>query len=151
MKTNSQYLRYKSQISARKTAKPTTDTTTSNMKRITSCHVSMMNMADELNEVVVSINGAEFLLALTDLNRHPNSLLGHPSKRAQYFNPTTGSYFFPRNQDIFPSIHHYYQWPGSVLQRPPFITVQRFVEEIEFFQLRPQVSHQAHPYHYFLD
>ena len=86
------------------------------------------------------INGADFYLSLTDVNRHPNSLLGHPSKRAQYYNPTTGSYFFPRNQDIFPAIHRLYRYPTTVLKRPPFISMERFVEEIEFFQLSPQVT-----------
>ena len=91
--------------------------------------------------ILFSINGADFYLSLTDVNRHPNSLLGHPSKRAQYYNPTTGSYFFPRNQDIFPAIHHLYRYPSTVLKRPPFISMERFVEEIEFFQLPPQVPH----------
>ena len=143
MKTNSQYLRYRSECKRRgevvdgravaPLGKPT-------LSRIPSCRASMMNLANADNEVVVSINGAEFLFGLADLNQYPNSLLGHPSKRAQYFNPTTGSYFFARNQDIFPTIHRYYRNPGTVLSRPPFINMQRFVEEIEFFQLRPQVN-----------
>ncbi|OQV25747.1 Potassium voltage-gated channel subfamily A member 3 [Hypsibius exemplaris] len=137
MKSNSQYLRYRSELAFRQRPKPSLDLPEKPLPRVTSCRASLSNLAAD-NEVVVSINGAEFIFTLNDLNQHPNSLLGHPSKRAPYFNPTTGSYFFPRNQDIFPTIHHYYRHPGTVLSRPPFITMQRFVEEIEFFQLRPQ-------------
>ena len=137
MKANSQYYRYLADLDARKASAAQT---LCSVKHVVSCKGSMQAMAGSYdNEIHVSINGADFYFSLIDLNRHPNSLLGHPSKRSPYFNPTTGSYFFPRNQDIFPSIHQYYRCPGKPIRRPPFISMQRFVEEIEFFQLRPQV------------
>lgn len=144
MKSNSQFLRYQAEIEIRRRHQSTIRPP---LQRITSRCSQLSQLGTKSHaesEVQITINGAEFYLNLTDINRHPNSLLGHPSKRAPYFNPTTGSYFFPRNQDIFPAIFQYYQSPlGSVLRRPPFVSMKRFVEEIEFFQLSPRVSLQC--------
>ncbi|OQV13427.1 Potassium voltage-gated channel protein Shaker [Hypsibius exemplaris] len=89
---------------------------------------------DQGEEITVSVNGNEFIFKQTELDLFPNTLLGCADKRAPYYNPKEKFYFFPRNTDIFPSIHYYYRSKG-VLQRPPFVALRRFIDEIEFFQL----------------
>ncbi|XP_055349348.1 uncharacterized protein LOC129596176 [Paramacrobiotus metropolitanus] len=85
-------------------------------------------------EITVSVNGAEFIFKQYELDNYPNSLLGNVEKRRPYYNPKEKLYFFPRNTDIFPAIHYYYRSNGA-LQRPPYISLRRFIDEVEFFQL----------------
>ena len=70
----------------------------------------------------------------TELDLFPHSLLGSTYKRAPYYNPKEKFYFFPRNADIFPAIHYYFRSNG-ILQRPAFVGLRRFIDEVEFFQL----------------
>ncbi|GAV09350.1 hypothetical protein RvY_18905-1 [Ramazzottius varieornatus] len=85
-------------------------------------------------DITVSVNGSEFIFKSSELDLFPNSLLGSPQKRAPYYNPKEKFYFFPRNADIFPAIHYYYRSNG-ILQRPAFVGLRRFIDEVEFFQL----------------
>ncbi|XP_055354460.1 uncharacterized protein LOC129600093 [Paramacrobiotus metropolitanus] len=94
MKANSQYLRYSADLASRTMRPPLAAPVMPRVASIRRIHsrTSISTMAAKQEcppEIHVSINGAEFYLPLTDLLKYPNTLLGHPVKRAQYYNPTT--------------------------------------------------------------
>ena len=89
------------------------------------------------DRVVINVSGMTFETKVTTLNRFPNTLLGSPTLRNQYFNPQVQEYFFNRHRVVFESILFYYQ-SGGRLVWPEDIPVSVFTEEVEFFQLGEQ-------------
>lgn len=77
---------------------------------------------------------SSFFLQQSELDNFPNTLLGCAEKLQPFYNPKEKFYFFPRNTDLFQSIHYYYRSQG-ILQRPPYVGLRRFIDEVEFFQL----------------
>lgn len=84
--------------------------------------------------VAINVSGQLYETQLKTLNQFPNSLLGHPEKRLEYFDPIRNQYFFDRNRRSFDSILHYYQ-TGGRLRRPLDVPVDIFADEIIFYQL----------------
>nr|XP_039266933.1 potassium voltage-gated channel subfamily A member 1-like [Styela clava] len=84
--------------------------------------------------VAINVSGQLYETQLKTLNQFPNSLLGHPEKRLEYFDPIRNQYFFDRNRRSFDSILHYYQ-TGGRLRRPLDVPVDIFADEIKFYQL----------------
>ncbi|XP_042326784.1 potassium voltage-gated channel subfamily A member 1 [Sceloporus undulatus] len=84
--------------------------------------------------VVINIAGLRFETQLKTLAQFPNTLLGNPKKRMQYFDPLRNEYFFDRNRPSFDAILYYYQ-SGGRLRRPVNVPLDMFSEEIKFYEL----------------
>lgn len=87
--------------------------------------------------VVINVSGMTFETKEKTLSRFPNTLLGSPSRRKQYYNPAVQEYFFNRHRVVFESILFYYQSGGRLIW-PDDIPASVFTEEVEFFQLGEQ-------------
>ena len=89
------------------------------------------------DRVVINVSGMTFETKEGTLNRFPDTLLGSPSRRQQYYNPVVQEYFFNRHRVAFESILFYYQSGGRLIW-PDDIPASVFTEEVEFFQLGEQ-------------
>lgn len=69
------------------------------------------------------------------LSRFPDTLLGCPKKRVQYFDAKQDEYFFNRNRLAFDAILFYYQSYGRLV-RPDVVPENVFIEEVRFFQIQ---------------
>ena len=87
--------------------------------------------------VVINVSGMTFETKEKTLSRFPNTLLGSPSRRKEYYNPVVQEYFFNRHRVVFESILFYYQSGGRLIW-PDDIPASVFTEEVEFFQLGEQ-------------
>ncbi|XP_048352473.1 potassium voltage-gated channel subfamily A member 3 [Sphaerodactylus townsendi] len=84
--------------------------------------------------VVINISGLRFETQLKTLAQFPETLLGDPRKRMQYFDPLRNEYFFDRNRPSFDAILYYFQ-SGGRIRRPVNVPIDIFSEEIRFYQL----------------
>lgn len=89
------------------------------------------------DRVVINVSGMTFETKEKTLNRFPDTLLGSPSRRQKYYNPTVQEYFFNRHRVVFESILFYYQSGGRLIW-PEDVPASVFTEEVEFFQLGEQ-------------
>ncbi|KPP57906.1 potassium voltage-gated channel subfamily A member 1-like [Scleropages formosus] len=89
---------------------------------------------DCCERVVINISGMRFETQLKTLSQFPDTLLGNPKKRIQYFDPLRNEYFFDRNRPSFDAILYYYQ-SGGRLRRPASVPLDMFSEEIKFYEL----------------
>jgi hypothetical protein len=92
--------------------------------------------------ITINVSGDRFQTYLSTFELYPNTLLGNENKRKHYWNPTTQEYFFDRHRACFEAILYYYQSNGR-LRRPDFVPVDTFLEEVSFFELGPEISHQV--------
>jgi len=93
--------------------------------------------ADTGIRVRINVRGLVFETYEQTLAQYPQTLLGSPSKRVEYYNPLSKEYCFDRDKAVFDSILFFYQSCG-ILSCPEHIPRENFLEEIKFFQL-----HQA--------
>ena len=84
--------------------------------------------------VKINISGKIYETLYSTLARFPETLLGSPSKRIQYFDQGRQEYFFNRNRNAFDAILFYYQSNG-LLTRPENIRLQEFCDELKFFEI----------------
>lgn len=89
-------------------------------------------------KIVFNVSGLVFETFVTTVNKFPSTLLGDPVKRAQFYDPRHGHYFFDRHRESFASILFYYQSNGFI-QRPLTVSLAVFLEEVKFFQLGEKV------------
>lgn len=84
--------------------------------------------------ITINVGGERFETYETTLARYPDSLLGSPERREQFYNAGKNEYFFPsRNKNVFNAILFFYQ--AKILSRPEDVSLKIFVEEIKFFDL----------------
>lgn len=88
--------------------------------------------------VKINISGKKYETLYSTLAKFPNTLLGNPAKRQQYFDQTRQEYFFNRNRNAFDAILFYYQSNG-LLTRPNNIRLQEFCDELKFFQIEEEI------------
>ncbi|XP_078382033.1 potassium voltage-gated channel subfamily A member 2-like [Oculina patagonica] len=93
--------------------------------------------ADVGIRIRINVRGLVFETYEQTLAQYPQTLLGSPSKRVEYYNPLSKEYCFDRDKTVFDSILFFYQSCG-ILSCPEHIPRENFLEEIKFFQL-----HQA--------
>lgn len=93
--------------------------------------------ADTGIRIRINVRGLVFETYEQTLAQYPQTLLGSPSKRVEYYNPLSKEYCFDRDKAVFDSILFFYQSCG-ILSCPEHIPRENFLEEIKFFQL-----HQA--------
>ncbi|XP_022777619.1 potassium voltage-gated channel subfamily A member 1-like [Stylophora pistillata] len=91
--------------------------------------------------VKINISGKVYETLYSTLAKFPNTLLGNPSKREQYFDQTRQEYFFNRNRNAFDAILFYYQSNG-LLTRPNNVRLQEFCDELNFFQIEEEIVNE---------
>uniref|UniRef100_A0A8C4S3I3 Potassium voltage-gated channel subfamily A member 10 n=1 Tax=Erpetoichthys calabaricus TaxID=27687 RepID=A0A8C4S3I3_ERPCA len=92
-------------------------------------------------KVIINIAGLRFETQLKTLDQFPDTLLGDPQKRMEYFDPMRNEYFFDRNRPSFDGILYYYQSGGKV-RRPANVPIDVFADEIIFYELGTEAMEQ---------
>lgn len=87
------------------------------------------------DRVRINVSGTMFETLEETLSRFPETLLGCPSKRVEYFDARHKEYFFNRNRLAFDAILFYYQSYGRLV-RPDVVPENVFIEEVRFFEIR---------------
>uniref|UniRef100_A0A0K0DU72 BTB domain-containing protein n=1 Tax=Strongyloides stercoralis TaxID=6248 RepID=A0A0K0DU72_STRER len=107
---------------------------------LTSHHISDNGDIKWKNEEVITINvsGLRFQTYESTLARFPNSLLGHPAKRAKYWNNKTKEYFLDHSRYCFESILNIYQTNGDV-RRPELVPLEIYLKELKFYEMDQEV------------
>lgn len=91
------------------------------------------------DRVRINVSGTMFETLEETLSRFPDTLLGCPTKRVQYFDASHDEYFFNRNRLAFDAILFYYQSYGRLV-RPDVVPENVFIEEVRFFQIRSEYT-----------
>ncbi|XP_074496721.1 potassium voltage-gated channel subfamily A member 10 [Sebastes fasciatus] len=92
-------------------------------------------------KVVINVSGLMFETQLSTLNKFPETLLGNPMKRINYFDPMKNEYFFDRNRPSFDGILYYYQ-SGGRIRRPANVPLDVYANEIVFYELGHEAMEQ---------
>ncbi|XP_051517335.1 potassium voltage-gated channel subfamily A member 10-like [Myxocyprinus asiaticus] len=96
---------------------------------------------DGEQKVIINIAGLRFETHMKTLNQFPDTLLGDPMKRMDYFDPMRNEYFFDRNRPSFDGILYYYQ-SGGKIRRPANVPLDVFADEITFYELGQEAMEQ---------
>ena len=62
--------------------------------------------------VKINIAGQIFRTFEDTINRMPDTVLGNPERRKEYYDPENNEYFFDRHRESFPAILYFYQSDG---------------------------------------
>ena len=111
------------------------------------CYRPQAATADSGIRVRINVRGLVFETYEQTLAQYPQTLLGSPSKRVEYYNPRSKEYCFDRDKSVFDSILFFYQSCG-ILSRPEHVSRDDFLEEIKFFQLHQvdkRYKHEIEP------
>lgn len=92
--------------------------------------------------IIINVSGKRFETYEETLARFPNTLLGSPTRRAKFFNPKKGEYFFDRHRSAFDAVLYYYQ-AGGTLIRPEHVPPHVFVNEAMFYDLPEDALNQV--------
>uniref|UniRef100_A0AAZ3PZU0 Potassium voltage-gated channel subfamily A member 10 n=1 Tax=Oncorhynchus tshawytscha TaxID=74940 RepID=A0AAZ3PZU0_ONCTS len=103
--------------------------------------VDKTGLDDGGQKVIINIAGLRFETQLKTLNQFPETLLGDPRKRVDYFDPMRNLYFFDRNRPSFDGILYYYQ-SGGKIRRPANVPLDVFADEIVFYELGSDAMEQ---------
>ncbi|MCI4387163.1 hypothetical protein PGIGA_G00070960 [Pangasianodon gigas] len=103
--------------------------------------VDQKDTEDGEQKVIINIAGLRFETRLKTLDQFPDTLLGDPLKRMDYFDPMRNEYFFDRNRPSFDGILYYYQ-SGGKIRRPANVPLDVFADEINFYELGSEVVEQ---------
>ena len=87
--------------------------------------------------VIINVSGQRYETQLRTLNRFPDTLLGDPDKRCQFWDSRRNEFFIDRHRPSFQALLYYYQ-SGGRLRRPIEVPEDIFLEEIEFYMLGPE-------------
>ncbi|KAJ8258030.1 hypothetical protein GJAV_G00192370 [Gymnothorax javanicus] len=109
------------------------------------CSSDLFKDKQDLDEgeqkVIINIAGLRFETQLKTLDQFPETLLGDPMKRMNYFDPMRNEYFFDRNRPSFDGILYYYQ-SGGKIRRPANVPLDVFADEIIFYELGNEAMEQ---------
>ncbi|XP_028266292.1 potassium voltage-gated channel subfamily A member 10 [Parambassis ranga] len=103
--------------------------------------VDKRGLDDGDQKVIINIAGLRFETQLKTLDQFPDTLLGDPLKRMDYFDPMRNEYFFDRNRPSFDGILYYYQ-SGGKIRRPANVPIDVFADEILFYELGSEALEQ---------
>ncbi|XP_004070777.1 potassium voltage-gated channel subfamily A member 10-like [Oryzias latipes] len=103
--------------------------------------VDKRGLDDGDQKVIINIAGLRFETQLKTLDQFPETLLGDPLKRMDYFDPMRNEYFFDRNRPSFDGILYYYQ-SGGKIRRPANVPLDVFADEIVFYELGQEALEQ---------
>lgn len=84
--------------------------------------------------VIINVSGQRYETQLRTLNRFPETLLGDPIKRKQFWDSRRNEFFIDRHRPSFQAVLYYYQ-SGGRLRRPIEVPEDIFLEELEFYQV----------------
>ncbi|XP_055882593.1 potassium voltage-gated channel subfamily A member 1-like isoform X2 [Biomphalaria glabrata] len=84
--------------------------------------------------VVINVSGLPFETQVRTLNRFPETLLGNPEKRKQFWDEKRNEYFLDRHRPSFQAILYYYQ-SGGRLKKPLEVPIDIFLSELYFYEL----------------
>lgn len=84
--------------------------------------------------IIINVSGQRYETQLRTLNRFPNTLLGHPIRRRQFWDSRRNEFFIDRHRPSFQAVLYYYQ-SGGRLRRPIEIPEDIFLNELEFYQI----------------
>ncbi|MCI4375334.1 hypothetical protein PGIGA_G00108340 [Pangasianodon gigas] len=99
------------------------------------------NLEEGDQRVVINVSGMMYETTLKTLNQFPDTLLGDPKRRIDYFDPMKNEYFFDRNRPSFDGILYFYQ-SGGKIRRPANVPLDVFADEIVFYRLGHEVMEQ---------
>ena len=85
----------------------------------------------------INVRGIIFETFQATLEQFPDTLLGSPVKRLEFYDSISRYYFFDRDPAVFDSILFYYQ-SGGILARPESVPQSTFNGELEFFGIQPK-------------
>lgn len=103
--------------------------------------IDKRGLDDGEQKVIINIAGLRFETQLKTLDQFPETLLGDPLKRMDYFDPMRNEYFFDRNRPSFDGILYYYQ-SGGKIRRPANVPLDVFTDEIIFYELGNEAMDQ---------
>ena len=84
--------------------------------------------------VAINVSGFRYETYEDTLEKFPETLLGDPEKRSQYYDKDYDELFFDRNKQVFELILYFYQSSGRLVC-PPEVSPEILIEEVEFFEL----------------
>ncbi|XP_065062931.1 potassium voltage-gated channel subfamily A member 1-like [Rhopilema esculentum] len=84
------------------------------------------------NRLIIIISGKRYETLECTLSAYPETLLGNPAKRKEYYDPYSNTFYFCRDPICFDAILFYYQSRG-ILARPRDIPRDVFEKEVQFF------------------
>ena len=94
--------------------------------------------------ITINVGGERFQTYENTLARYPDSLLGSPERRQEFFNVRKNELFFPlRNKNVFNAVLFFYQ--AEILSRPDDIPLEVFADEVKFFDLARYSSEVPSP------
>lgn len=91
--------------------------------------------------VRINVSGMRYETQLRTLERFPDTLLGNPKKRIQFYDPVKEEYYFDRNRHAFEAILYFYQ-SGGRFRRPENVQADVLLEDALFYQLSQAVIDQ---------
>lgn len=94
---------------------------------------------DESSRLNFNILGQHYEIPVSILNNYPNTLLGEPKLRANYYDYTKDEFIFDRHPQAFESILTFYLSDGNSLATPDWMPVEIFYEELKFFRMNPSL------------
>ena len=80
----------------------------------------------------INVRGLQFETFQATLDQFPDTLLGCPMRRFQFYDPINEQYYLDRDPVAFDFILFFYQSNG-ILSRPETISITAFNEELKFF------------------
>ena len=89
------------------------------------------------DRIVIRVQNTVYETFIDTLNRYPSTLLGSHEKRRQFYDPFAHELFLDRDAEAFDAILFYYQSFG-MLTRPPWVPMEDFLEECEFFRIEKE-------------
>lgn len=84
--------------------------------------------------IIINVSGMRFETYEETLGNYPETLLGSPTRRREYYSSAEGEYIFARDRTSFDAILFFYQSRG-ILAKPDTVSEETFLEEIEFYGL----------------
>lgn len=87
--------------------------------------------------VIINVSGIRYETYEETLANYPNTLLGCPRKRGQFYNAVADEYCLHRNRPAFDAILFFYQSRG-ILAKPDDVSEDTFQSEVEFYGLKKE-------------
>lgn len=103
-------------------------------------HVIPHNHA-QCRRVRINVSGMRYETQLRTLERFPDTLLGNPKKRIQFYDPVKEEYYFDRSRYAFEAILYFYQ-SGGRFRRPENVQADVLLEDAQFYQLSQAIIDQ---------
>lgn len=88
--------------------------------------------------ITINVSGQYYEIWASILNKHPDTLLGNPEKRLQFYDRQRDEYFFDRHRPTFEAVFNYYKY-GGYLHRPEPVPDDIFLSELDFYEIEKEI------------